>query len=188
MHIKDPFVFTDADGAVQLFFCSHPFCWSSSNTGRAQRRPDGSFDLAATDFFPRGPAWDVAITRGTCLLDVPRVGLFADEPLLLMFYDGGECVRNMDEHAAAVSRPRGYSCEELGGLAWLPASGLQSPRRISRYWPMFVSPYGTGCSRYVDILSTEEGMYATWQQSQTDGSQPLVMNFVPADEIQQILS
>ena len=53
---------------------------------------------------------------------------------------------------------------------------------------MFISPTGTGCSRYVDVLETKDGFYATWQQSQDDLSQPLVMNFVSRDEALQILS
>ena len=54
--------------------------------------------------------------------------------------------------------------------------------------PLLVSPYGTGCSRYVDVLETETHYVATWQQAQADGSQPLVMNTVAKSEIEAILS
>ncbi|HSG69431.1 MAG TPA: hypothetical protein VLA12_03405, partial [Planctomycetaceae bacterium] len=60
--------------------------------------------------------------------------------------------------------------------------------RLSRYEPAFVSPFGTGCSRYVDVLIADDGMYVTWQQSQSDFSQPLVMNFVPRAKIEALLS
>lgn len=188
LHLKDPFLSENADGQLVLLFCSHPFSWSSSNTGYSVRRPDGTFSDPVHDFFPRGKTWDVAMTRGTAIVELPSVGLLQEESARLVFYDGGECVRDLDQHAAAVKRPRGYSCEELGGLAWLPSAEFRSPIRLSQYAPLFVSPHGTGCSRYVDVLSTPEGMYATWQQSQPDGSQPLVMNFVPTEEIERLLS
>jgi hypothetical protein len=178
VQVKDPFLHDD-----RLLFCSHPFCWTSSNTGFANL--DGS--EPNFDFFPRGFTWDVAMTRGTAVLPVPAVGDFADQPVALMFYDGGECVRNLDEHAAAVKRPRGYSCEELGGLAYFTGGDLAGIQRLSVSEPMFISPYGTGCSRYVDVLTTADGCYATWQQSQADQSQPLVMNFVSTDKVSQLL-
>jgi len=187
LHIKDPFVYESAAGQLTMLYCSHPFSWSSSNTGYVPVT-DGVASESVPDFFPRGTTWDVAMTRGTAVVDVPLVGLFSDSRARLVFYCGGECVRNLDEHLSAVKRPRGYSCEELGGLAWLPEPGFGRPERLSRYEPMFVSPHGTGCSRYVDVLTTDDGMYATWQQSQPDGSQPLVMNFLPSHEITDILS
>lgn len=188
VHVKDPFVRETAAGDLQLLFCTHPFCWTSSNTGYTVRKAGGDlFSPPVYDFFPRGSTWDVAMTRGTCVLDVPRIGAFADRAVSLVFYDGGECVRNLDEHAAAVKRPRGYSCEELGGAGYFLDGRLDRIHRLSKYAPLFVSPHGTGCSRYVDVLSTESGMIATWQQSQPDESQPLVMNFLPQDEITSIL-
>lgn len=179
VHIKDPFVYKRADGDVTLLFCSHPYCWTSSNTGYVLRDERGGFGQPVFDFFPRGFTWDVAMTRGTCVLDVPRVGAFCDQCVSLLFYDGGECVRNHEEHSHAVTRPRGYSCEELGGLAYIADGDFARVERLSRHHPLFVSPHGTGCSRYVDVFAAGDGFYATWQQSQPDGSQPLVMNFVP---------
>ena len=122
------------------------------------------------------------------MLPLPRVGVLANRDIKLLFYDGGECVRNLDEHAAAVKRPRGYSCEELGGLAYYENDDLHSVERLSIIEPMFVSPYGSGCSRYVDVLETGEHYYATWQQAQADGSQPLVMNVVPRSDLEKLLA
>ncbi|MEO8496680.1 MAG: exo-alpha-sialidase, partial [Planctomycetota bacterium] len=115
LHVKDPAVYTASNGDLVLMYCTHPYCWSSSNTAYATRKR-GSDRLGEScfDFFPRGFAWDIAITRGTCILDVPKVGAFADRQVSLMFYDGGEALRNLDENERAVKRPRGYSCEELG--------------------------------------------------------------------------
>ncbi len=188
LHVKDPFVHTNESGQLTVLYCSHPFAWTSSNTCAATIGADGTTTDPLNGLLERGTTWDVAMTRGTAVVDVPQVGAFADERAQLLFYDGGECVRNLDEHAAAVKRPRGYSCEELGGLAWMPTGSFADARRVSRYEPMFISPHGTGCSRYVDVLTTRDGMYATWQQAQADGSQPLVMNFLPTDEITRILS
>jgi hypothetical protein len=181
LHIKDPVVYDRQNGDLVLVFCTHPFSWTSSNSAYAVRRAGNDcFEPPVFDFFPRGVTWDVAMSRITCLLDVPRVGAFAEaDPLVMAFYDGGESMRQYEEHARAVRRPRGYSCEEIGGAAVLAAADLSHSERLSRHTPLFISPQGTGCSRYVDVLRTEEGFYVTWQQSQPDESQPLVMNFVP---------
>ena len=181
IHIKDPFVVSGSTHPMVLF-CSHPFNWSSSNTGFWM-----DDDLTVYDFFPRGPAWDVAMTRGTAILDVPQIGAFEKLDVSLLFYDGGECLRNLDAHENAVERPRGYSCEELGGLAYFTDGDLGQVQRLSLLKPMFISPYGTGCSRYVDVLPTEQGFYTTWQQSQEDLSQPLVMTFLSSREAEAIL-
>ena len=187
VQVKDPFLF-EHDGKANLLFCTHPFCWSSSNTGYVSIAPESSIgNDACFDFFPRGFTWDVAMTRGTAVMPVPKIGEFAGSDLALFFYDGGECVRDMDEHKSAVSRPRGYSCEELGGVAAVSCSDLRDIDRLSVVEPMFISPHGTGCSRYVDVLTTDEGLYATWQQSQDDHSQPLVMNFLSTQRLQEIL-
>jgi hypothetical protein len=115
------------------------------------------------------------------------VGDFANRQTSLFFYDGGECVRDLDQHRSAVKRPRGYSCEELGGVACLENGDLHAVRRLSVIEPALVSPHGTGCSRYVDVLVTDEGYYVTWQQAQPDGSQPLVMNFVSMQAVTGLL-
>lgn len=190
LHVKDPFVSSNPDGDLMLLFCSHPFCWSSSNTGYAIRRAgETEFSEPVFDFFPRGFTWDVAMTRGTCVLGVPSSGAFQNKSISLMFYDGGESLRNLDEHASAVSRPRGYSCEELGGVAWLAGRDFGHIERLSRHRPFFVSPQGTGCSRYVDVATTRNGdLIATWQQSQGDQSQPLVMNRLSANQVAEILA
>lgn len=189
IHVKDPFLYERPDGQRMLLFCSHPFSWTSSNSGYALLR-DGHVVQESTsyDFFPRGFTWDVAMTRATSVFDVPRVGRFNDQDVSLVFYDGGECVRDLQEHAAAVTRPRGYSCEELGGLAYVVDGDFSQVYRLSIQQPLFVSPWGTGCSRYVDVLASESGLLVTWQQSQQDRSQPLVMNRVAMNEVERILS
>jgi len=188
IHIKDPFLGSHR-GADCLLFCTHPFCWTSSNTGYIVLEDQTlNVEDANLTFFPRGFTWDVAMTRGTALVPLPRVGVLADQDVQLFFYDGGECVRDLDQHASAVKRPRGYSCEELGGVACCLNGDLTSVQRLSVNQPMFVSPYGTGCSRYVDVLVTEENYIVTWQQSQQDGSQPLVMNVVSRTEIEALLT
>jgi len=190
LHVKDPFLYEQANGDLVVGFCTHPYCWTSSNSGYSIRKEGASaFSEPVFDFFPRGFTWDVAMSRATAWLPVPRVGAFANQPpQTLIFYDGGESVRNLDEHKAAVSRPRGYSCEELGGLAVAAADGTSQIERLALTHPLFVSPYGLGTSRYVDVLVTDEGYYATWQQSQPDKSQPLVMNFISHEAVRSILS
>lgn len=195
LHIKDPFLYERAGGELNLLFCSHPFSWSSSNTGYRSASGDSASDVNQTplfekmeyDFFPRGTTWDVAMTRGTCVLDVPKVGAFKDVDASLFFYDGGESLRDLDEHSTAVKRPRGYSCEELGGVAYIQNGSFDRIERLSKFLPAFISPYGTGCSRYVDVVSTKSGLLATWQQSRTDLSQPLVMNVLTHQEVADIL-
>ena len=188
LHVKDPAVYQRADGDLVLIYCTHPFSWASSNSAYAIRK-SGSAEFGKTvcDFFPRGPAWDVAITRVTALVDLPSVGVLADARVQLLFYDGGESLRNLDEHSQAAKRPRGYSCEELGGVAYVLDDDLDHVYRLSQDFPAFVSPYGTGCSRYVDVLETDAGYFSTWQQSQPDHSQPLVMNFVDRARVESAL-
>ena len=188
VHVKDPFVYDMPHGDLALLYCTHPYSWASSNTAYAIRpAKHETFGEPCLDFFPRGFAWDIAITRGTCVLDVPRIGAFANRQISLLFYDGGESLRNLDEHEAAVKRARGYSCEEIGGVAYFVDGDFSHIHRLSKHRPLFISPHGTGCSRYVDVLSTADGFFATWQQSQPDLSQPLVSNFVARADAEAIL-
>ncbi|TVR68026.1 MAG: exo-alpha-sialidase [Spirochaetaceae bacterium] len=203
LHVKDPFACV-LDGQTYVGYCTHPFTWASSNAAfyldgnrgaNADNRTEAAPAQAARwedqilNVFPRGPAWDVAMARMTCYAPVPAVGRLAGGPeKILAFYDGAECVRQLDEHPTAVKRPRGYSCEEIGGLAVADASAPLSPARISTRTAEFVSPWGTGCSRYVDVLFTERWAFASWQQSQEDQSQPLVMNRVSIEKVAAILA
>jgi hypothetical protein len=189
VHVKDPVAAGDFAGETQLVFCSHPFCWSSSNSGLATRAADSEeFVVQTQEVVHRGPNWDVAGSRVTCRFDVPQTGVFADTPCSVLMYDGLECVRQLDENAKAVKRPRGYSCEEISGAFFGPTGSWEGFERLSYLAPLFISPYGTGCSRYADVLVTEAGLYATWQQSQDDFSQPLVAHFLPMERVAQILA
>jgi len=202
LHIKDPVIATRSDGATVLIVCTHPFSWSSSNSAYCVRPPEtaatqstgadatarGGFDPPRFGFFARGSTWDVAATRITDVLSLDPPLTDADVRINLVFYDGAECLRSHTENKAAVSRPRGYSCEELGGLAVTMNDDLDNLRRLTVFGPGFVSPYGTGSSRYVHTLLTDRGIYATWQQARDDGSQPLVMNFVSLEDVRSILS
>ena len=190
LHVKDPKTFERPDGATVLLFCDHPYSWSSMNSGYAVREPEASvFALQAWELVGRGPAWDVAGTRITNRMSVPQAGAFAGlPPLSVYFYDGLECYRSHDENVHAVKRPRGYSCEEIGGALVGFDAEFPAMTRLSTWRPLFVSPHGTGCSRYIDTLVDTEGILATWQQSQDDLSQPLVGNFVGMDEVTAILA
>jgi hypothetical protein len=176
LHVKDPVVFETPSGQTALVFCSHPFSWSASNSGLALRAMNtGPFSIASWEMVNRGPCWDVAATRVTDRLRIPQIGIFRDlPPCSVFFYDGAECIRDHEESARAHSRPRGYSCEEIGGAFFGWDEDFPKVERLSVTAPMFVSPYGSGCSRYVSTLTTEQGIFAVWQQAQTAGSQPLV--------------
>jgi hypothetical protein len=119
---------------------------------------------------------------------VPKLGCFADAPdCAIYFYDGAECLRSHEENQRAHSRPRGYSCEELGGALFGWEADFPHMERLSRLAPLFVSPWGTGCSRYADCLITDKGILAVWEQSQPDQSQPLVGHFLPLARVAEIL-
>ena len=194
LHVKDPTLYDLVDGRTAMIFCSHPFCWSSSNTGLAVREGmggeyRGEYRVEYWEMVSRGPAWDVAATRVTDRLVLPPVGaLAAREKIAVYFYDGAECLRSHEENPLAHHRPRGYSCEELGGAFWGGAEPGASLTRLSRLEPLFVSPWGTGCSRYVHTCVTGWGIVATWQQGQADGSQPLVAHALPMEEVERILA
>ena len=189
LHVKDPVVFDAPDGATAMIFCSHPFSWTSSNSGLAVRPPGASeFTLQAWEMAPRGAAWDVAATRITGRMAVPRQGLFADAPpAAIYFYDGAECLRQLDENAKAHSRPRGYSCEEIGGAFFGWDADFPHVERLSPLAPLFISPHGSGCSRYTEVLTLPDGgLFAIWQQAQPDGSQPLVGHTLSAAAVAEI--
>jgi len=190
LHCKDPWPFDLPNGDLVLGYCTHPFSWSSSGTALAVRRKGtNTYETISNDVLRRGPVWDIAAARVTERLAVPKLGVFADGPdLSLYFYDSCECLRQLDENPRAVSRPRGWSCEEIGGIAIGEDHDLTKIESLSVEAPLFISPHGTGCSRYVATLTTEDGIFATWQQSQDDLSQPLVGHFLSMDRVREILS
>ena len=189
LHVKDPSLSPGPRGQALMIYCAHPFSWTSSTSGYAILTSRGCTPQSP-DFFPRGPAWDVAAARITCRMAVPRIGAFADLPAIsLCFYDGAECLRQLEPHQRAVSRPRGYSCEELGGLAYGFDRAFPQLHRLSQLAPLFTSPRGTGCSRYVSVLREEDGaLFATWERSETSQAQPLVGHRLSAARVRALLS
>ena len=192
LHVKDPVAFqiSGDNDQIGVLFCSHPYTWASSNTGLAVRGSgQEQYKIESFNVLSRGNSWDVACTRITDCLRVPSLGIFSEiPPISIYFYDGAECLRPLDESTNGVSRSRGFSCEEIGGMAIGFDQSFPEICRISSHEPMFISPHGTGCSRYVSTLITPEGILATWQQSQENLSQPLVGNFLPNKQIEEILS
>ena len=190
MHIKDPNLSPGFDrGQVLMIYCAHPFCWSSSTSGYATLSSQGCTN-ETPDFFPRGSTWDVAAARITCRLPVPRRGAFANLPsLALYFYDGAECLHQLDPHKHAVPRPRGYSCEEVGGLAYGFDQSFPQLHRLSPLTPLFTSSAGTGCNRYISILREEDGgLFAVWQRSTETRAQPLVGHRLTSARVKSILN
>ncbi|MBT6462413.1 MAG: exo-alpha-sialidase [Opitutae bacterium] len=190
LHIKDPVPVPHPNSGTALLFCNHPFNWSSSNTGLATRESGTEKFIRVTDsILQRGKAWDVACTRLTERLPLPRVGILKDLPALsLYFYDGAECLRQLDENPLAVTRTRGWSCEEIGGLAVGIDDEFPKLERLSVNFPLFTSTNGTGSSRYVSTVVTHDGILSAWQQSQNDRSQPLVTHFLAMEEVENILN
>lgn len=190
LHCKDPWVFDMPNGDLILGYCTHPFTWSSSGTAMMIRKAGtNTYEEITDDFLQRGPVWDIAAARVTERLAIPKVGAFADSgDLSLYFYDSCESLRQLDENPTAVSRPRGWSCEEIGGIAFGDDSDLSHAESISVEGALFVSPHGTGCSRYIATLTTDQGIFANWQQSQDNLSQPLVGHFLPMERVNEILS
>ena len=189
LHCKDPWVFDLPNGDLALGYCTHPFTWSSSGTAMLLRRAGSdTYEKVTDSLLQRGPVWDIAAARATERLAIPKAGAFAGGPdLSLYFYDSCESLRQLDENPTAVSRPRGWSCEEIGGIAVGVDSDLTQIESISIEAPLFVSPHGTGCSRYIATLVTGEGIFANWQQSQPDLCQPLVGHFLPMERVNEIL-
>lgn len=190
LHCKDPVVSDLPGGDLLLIYCVHPFTWSSSGTAAAIRRAGTDrYETVSHDLLRRGPVWDIAAARVTERLPVPPLGVFAGQPpVSLYFYDSCESLRQLEENPAAVKRPRGWSCEEIGGIAAGWDGAFPAIESLSVEGPLFVSPWGTGCSRYVSTLVTGEGIFATWQQSQPDGRQPLVGHFLPLERVREILA
>jgi len=188
LHVKDPIVF-DLAGKTTMLYCSHPFTWASGNSGCAAREAQHKpFVNRDSSILSRGPAWDVAACRITERLPLPPTGILKGLPRLsLYFYDGAECMHSHGKNTGADGLSRGYSCEEVGGLA--VGFDRDFPRLVSLSVerPLFTSPYGTGCSRYVSVFDGGEFYLATWQQSQPDRCQPLVVNRVDKKTIENIV-
>ena len=190
LHVKDPVAFRINPSSTELTYCHHPFSWASSNTGLSrQSATSEGFELISENVLPRGNSWDVACSRITERLPIPKIGPFSDIPAIsLYFYDGAECLRPLDQNPKAAKRPRGYSCEEIGGLAWGWDHEFPKLSKISIDFPLFLSPHSTGCSRYASALFLDDGsLLGAWQQVQDDGSQPLVSNHLGKDEVTRIL-
>ena len=190
LHVKDPVAFRINPSSTELAYCHHPFSWASSNTGLSRQvGTNEDFELVSENILPRGNSWDVACSRLTERLSIPRIGPFSDIPAIsLYFYDGAECLRPLDQNPKAAKRPRGYSCEEIGGLAWGWDHEFPKLSKISIDFPLFLSPHSTGCSRYASALFLDDGsLLGAWQQVQDDGSQPLVSNHVDKGEVTRIL-
>jgi hypothetical protein len=171
-------------GRTLMLYCTHPFSWTSSNTGLAELQPNGEVHVLTEALLPRGPVWDVAVSRVTARLALPSEGVLSGLPALsLWFYDGAEC---MHDHSGG-GRPRGYSCEELGGVAVGCDDDPTQLLRLSVQSPLFVSPHASGCNRYVSVLDDGRRCLVTWQQACADGSQPLVLNRVDREALLDIL-
>ena len=190
LHCEDPWTIDLPNGDLVLGYCTHPFSWSSSGTALARRKKGtNTYETITKDLLRRGPVWDIAAARVTERLVIPKSGVFADGPdLSLYFFDSCESLRQLEENPRAVSRPRGWSCEEIGGIAVGDDSDLTSIESLSLEAPLFVSPHGTGCSRYVATFADDKGIFAVWQQSQNDLSQPLVGHFLPMERVIEILT
>lgn len=192
LHVKDPLVWdpiasgADSDGTT-VVYCTHPYSWSSSNAAFAHRPANcAAFGPTNYRFFPRGYTWDVAVSRITGILPLPGALTGLDDVVNLVFYDGAECMRPHEQNAKAVQRPRGHSCEEIAGLAFFEGNRITAIERLSESAPFFVSPYGTGSSRYTSATFYKDRLIATWQQAQADGSQPLVMHSLPRERVAEI--
>ncbi|MCM8767325.1 MAG: exo-alpha-sialidase [Candidatus Omnitrophica bacterium] len=186
LHIKDPVVF-DLNNKTYMIFCQHSFCWTCSYSGLALKE-DSNFRIISKDILPKGYTWDVAVTRITERLPVPKIGIFKDLPdISLYFYDGAECIREHPQSEKGVKRPRGYSCEEIGGVAYGFDYEFPKIHRLTKYFPLLFSDQGTGSNRYVSTFFDRDKIYAIWQKSVSDFSQPLFLNIVNIEEIERIL-
>ena len=186
LHVKDPVVL--GSKSCDILFCTHPFTWASGSTGYAKRNDSNGFDVADWCIVEKGHSWDIATTRITSRLSLPQIGPFFDlAPCSIYFFDGAECMNELPQNTSGLQRPRGYSCEELSGIYFGFDEDFPALQKISILHPQFISPWGTGCSRYVDTLVTDEGIHVTWQQSQKDQSQPLVHNFLSSSQISELL-
>jgi hypothetical protein len=77
----------------------------------------------------------------------------------------------------------------LGGLAYGFDREFPLLHRLSRLAPLFVSPEGTGCNRYVSILTEEDGgLFAIWERSTDTHAQPLFGNRLSVNRLTGILS
>ena len=188
LHVKDPVIHHTEGGDTVLIFCHHPYSWASSNSAYCiRRRGESAFSAPDYRFFPRGTAWDVAVSRITDVLTLSEEIVDSNASLQMVFYDGAECMRPHEQNRKGVRRPRGYSCEEIAGLAAYTGEAIGEIERISKNTSLFTSPWGTNSCRYIHTCATKGGVYATWQRSGPSEAQALVLNFLSWEEIRYIL-
>ena len=207
LHVKDPFVYSyfrssDQKRITKMIFCTHPFNWSSSNCALAVRENEEdvfNYHIENDQFVGRGKCWDVSVCRITSKFDVPPLLIHQiksqinqqekldkedeekEEKYSFYYYDGAECVRELEQNKVGIIRSRGHSCEELGGLFIQKNDG--ELKRISLKFPMFISPFGSGCCRYISSYALSEGVITIWQQSQNSFAQSLVATYYSFDDL-----
>jgi len=72
LHLKDPNLPPGLHrGQSLLLYDAHPYSWSSSTSGSATLSAQSCIS-DGHDIFPRGSTWDVAASRITCRLPVPK--------------------------------------------------------------------------------------------------------------------
>jgi len=78
----------------------------------------------------------------------------------------------------------------LGGIAYCFDQEFPLKfHRLSTLFPEFISPFGTGASRYHTLVPLSNGnLLGIWQQSSNNSSQKLIGNILPnyAQEIEKI--
>ena len=156
LHYKDPVAFLQMMEIPTSFLPPSILLVQFKQWVAHKKENQAYFELISENILERGNSWDVACSRVTEKLSVPKIGPFADLPdLSIYFYDGAECLRPLDQNAKAAKRPRGYSCEELGGLAWGKDTEFPKLNKLSIDFPLFISPHGTGCDRYASAVSSQ---------------------------------
>ena len=77
----------------------------------------------------------------------------------------------------------------MGGLTYGFDREFPAQHRLSRLEPLFVSPEGTGASRYVSVMSEADGgLFATWERSTPTRSHPLFGHRLNAARVTSILT
>jgi hypothetical protein len=107
---------------------------------------------------PDKPAWDSYCRRIGSVLPLDRGGFLA-------FYDGGASVAE--------------NYEERTGLAI--TFDLREFYSLSPDGPALVSPYSTGCLRYVDALPVGRELFYYYEMARPDGSHELRVSVVERD-------
>ena len=173
--VKDPWIFEEAGVHYLLLSVATPTARTReashatldifntgdcvSATALARSHDLDSWEWLGVVFAPSAPGWDAYCRRINSIVRY--------EGKYIAFYDG------------SASHLENY--EEKTGLA--VSSDVRSWETLTAPGPVLTSPHATGSLRYLDAVTTEEGIWAFFECARADGAHDLRVARMDVDQL-----